>query len=323
MDQRALGRRRVLDSDHDGGQDALPDAGRAEEIGRRDLLQVGEDRGRALRAVDGEARDDGLRVGEDVVPHPGHRQIRQDFLVLAKRLEVRRVARGRDQIAVRQHRALGRAGGARRVADDGDVVRATPGELGVEVRRVAHLKLLSELGELDQAQQPGLAVAAHPARIVVDDVLQAAAAGSHAQELVDLLLILDDGEASLGVLDDVLHLALDGVLVDRHRDTAQCLRGHHRPVELRAVVADDRDAVAAREAERGQAQRDQASLLEVPRPGIGLPDPEVFLSDGDLVGTTPRVITNELRERIALGIERRRAGTLRDCLQIASATHQR
>ena len=147
-------------------------------------------------------------------------------------------------------------------------------------------------------------------------------ARSHAQELVDLLLILDDGEPRLGVLDDVLHLALDRILIDRHRDAAQRLRGHHRPVELRPVVADDRDPIAAREAEGGEAERDVTRLLEILRPRVRLPDPEVFLADRNLIGETPRVVPNELRKRVALALERRRAGALCDWLQIASATRQ-
>ena len=54
------------------------------------------------------------------------------------------------------------------------------------------------------------------------------------EELVDLLLVLDHREARLRVVDDVLHLRLDRVLVERHRDPAERLGGQHGPVELRA-----------------------------------------------------------------------------------------
>jgi len=253
-----------------------------------------------------------------VVAHPRHRQIRQDLLVLAEPLETRRAARGRDQVAMRQHGALGGAGRPGRIADDGDVVRGASRQLRVEVAGVIDLELPAELDELGEAREPRLAVAAHPARILVDHVLQVPAARAHAEQLVDLLLVLDDGEPRLGVVDDVLHLALDGVLIDGHRHAAQCLRGHHRPVELRPVVADDCDAVAAREAERGQAERDQSRLLEVLRPRVRLPDPQVLLADRHLVGQAPSVVTDELGKRIALGIERRHAGGVRDFLQIAS-----
>ena len=52
-----------------------------------------------------------------------------------------------------------------------------------------------ELLQLRQAHEEGLAVGPHPARVVVDDVLEARAAGLDAEELVHLLLVLDHGEA--------------------------------------------------------------------------------------------------------------------------------
>src|SRR2546430_5448854 len=81
VDQPALGPCAVLDADHDAGQDGLPDPRRGEEVGWPDLLQVVEDGGGALGAVDGESGHDGLRVREDVVAHPRHGQARQNPLL--------------------------------------------------------------------------------------------------------------------------------------------------------------------------------------------------------------------------------------------------
>ena len=41
------------------------------------------------------------------------------------------------------------------------------------------------------------------------------------EELVDLFLVLDEGEPHLGVVEDIGHLLGDRVLVDRHRNAAQ------------------------------------------------------------------------------------------------------
>src|SRR5205814_3192686 len=117
----ALGPRAVLDAHHHGGQQAFPDAWRREEVGGTDLAQVVQHRGRALWTVDGEAHENRLRVREDVVADPRHRQVRQDLFVGPEVLRDGAVARGHDEVAVRQHRALRRAGGARGVADDRDV----------------------------------------------------------------------------------------------------------------------------------------------------------------------------------------------------------
>jgi len=159
---------------------------------------------------------------------------------------------------------------------------------------MAGLERLPALLQLREAHQARVAVAAHPAWIVVDDVLEARTSRLHVEELVDLLLVLDDGEPGLGVIDDELDLFLDGVLVDGYRDAAQSLGRHDRPVELRPVVADDGDPVAAREPERGEALRDEAGLIEVRGPRVHLPDPQVLLPDRDLVGSAAGIEPDEL-----------------------------
>ena len=169
---------------------------------------------------------------------------------------------------------------------------------------MAGLELLPELLQLGEAHQARIAVAAHPAWIVVDDVLKARTSRLHVEELVDLLLVLDDGEPGLGVIDDELDLLLDGVLVDGYRDAAQSLGRHDRPVELRSVVADDGDPVAAREPER---------------PRVRLPDPQVLLSDRDLVGTAAGVEPDELGKGVEPVVEPVSVAALRRCVQIASA----
>jgi hypothetical protein len=78
-------------------------------------------------------------------------------------------------------------------------------------------------------------------------VLQLRALRHDLEELVGLLLVLDHREGDLGVLEDVDHLLRDRVLVERHRDGAQGLGGGERPVEARAVGADDGDVRAAAE----------------------------------------------------------------------------
>src|SRR5438445_12527 len=239
VDQPALRPGAVLDADHHVGEDGLPDPRRGEEVGRPALLQVVEDRGGALRAVDSEPRHDGLGVREDVVAHPRHRQVRQDLLVALEALERRGVPRGHAQVPVGEHRAFGDAGGPRGVADDGDVVRPAAAELVVEMGRVADLELSAALRELSEAHEGGLAVTAHPARVVVDDGLEPRALGLDVQQFVHLLLVLDHREPGLRVVEDVLHLLLDRVLVDRDRHAAEGLGGHDGPVWLREVVPGD------------------------------------------------------------------------------------
>src|SRR6266478_134224 len=201
---------------------------------------------------------------------------------------------------MREHRALRHARRPRGVADDRDVLAAALRDLVVEERRMSHLELVAGLAQLGQAHEAGLAIRAQAPRIVVHDRFEPRAAGAQREELVDLLLVLDDREARLRVVDDVFHLLLDGVLVERHRYAPERLRGEHRPVELGAVVADDGDLVAAPEAQRGEAQGDRARLGEVVPPRGGLPDAVVLLADGHAVRHLLRVGAGELRKRVLL-----------------------
>jgi len=153
-----------------------------------------------------------------------------------------------------------------------------PGELLVDVRGMVRLELPAPRLQLREAQEAGLAIAPEPARVVVHDPLEPRALRAHVEQLVHLLLVLGNREAGLGMVEDVGELALDRVLVERDRHAAEGLRGHGRPVELRPVVAHDRGLVAAREAERREAERDEPGLGEVLGPRPGLPDPVVLLA---------------------------------------------
>jgi len=236
-----------------------------------------------------------------VVAGPGHGQVGQHLLVLGEPLVGDGVPGGHDEVPVGEHGALGLPGGARGVEDDGHVVGPPPGDLPLQVLRVGRPEGPAALLQRLQAQQAGVRVVAEPARVVVDHVLQARAVPAHLQELVHLLLVLHHGEARLGVVHHVLHLALDGVLVERHRDPPEGLGGQHGPVELRPVVPHDGGLVAPGEAQRGQPERDEARLLPVVRPGVGQPDPVVLLADGHLPRPSPGTVLDQLGE----GVERR------------------
>jgi hypothetical protein len=95
---------------------------------------------------------------------------------------------------------------------------------------------------------------AHAARIVVEDVREVGALLLDFEQLVDLFLVLDDGEADRAVGEDESHFRGDRILIQGHRHAAQHLRGAHRPVQARPVVTDDRQVVAALEAEFARPQ---------------------------------------------------------------------
>jgi thioredoxin reductase len=123
-------------------------------------------------------------------------------------------------------------------------------------------------------------VAGEPALLVVDDALELRQPVRDRDDLVDLLLVLDDGDLHLGVLEHVGHLVGDRVLVDGDRNAAQALHRCEACIEARTVVADDGDRIPALQPELPQADGEIAHLRKELRPRPGLPDAEVLVPHG-------------------------------------------
>src|SRR6516165_6736937 len=117
------------------------------------------------------------------------------------------------------------------------------------------------------------------------------------QDLVDLLLVLDDDHRDLGMFQHVDELGGDRVLIHRHRDAAEALRGKLRPIEPRTVVADHREVLAALEAGRRKTERQGAHFVEILRPGHALPDGAMLLADRWAVAQGCGVATQQPRQR--------------------------
>jgi hypothetical protein len=143
-----------------------------------------------------------------------------------------------------------------------------------------------------------IGVVAHAARVVIEDRLEGRQPLADLQELVDLLLVFGHGEARLGMLEHELHLGGDRILIDRDGNAAQALRRGHRPIEPRAVVADDREPVAAPEAQRGQAVRQVLHFLRGLTPTPGLPDAEILLADRRVSAVPRRMVEQKLGKRV-------------------------
>src|SRR5438034_8031449 len=75
------------------------------------------------------------------------------------------------------------------------------------------------------------------------------------------------------------------------------LRGDLGPVEARPVVADHREALAPREAERREPEREGPHFGVVLSPRPCLPDPTVLLADGRAPAQVAGVLPQEARER--------------------------
>ena len=172
-------------------------------------------------------------------------------------------------------------------------------DLGFEKRRVSPKGLEPDLEQLVAARQLRLRIVAQAARLVVVDARQARALRQDLEQLVDLLLVFRQRVRDRRILDREGHLGRHRVLVERHRDPAKALRRAHRGVDARAVVADDREMVAALEILRRQSAGERAHFIGEAMPAPGLPDAEVLLADRRMHRTRARVVHQQLRKRVA------------------------
>src|SRR5215831_12741650 len=108
----------IFHPDHDLGQDIFEDPRRREEIGGPEFAQIGDHGRLRFRAGGAKAGAIGLRIREDVLADPRHRQIGEHLLAVGQALELDRVLRGSYDVVKTQDDPFRPPGRARGVKDD-------------------------------------------------------------------------------------------------------------------------------------------------------------------------------------------------------------
>ncbi len=105
-----------------------------------------------------------------------------------------------------------------------------------------------DLGEVEQEVET---IVLQTSRVVVDDMLdrRQAAGLTEREQLVDLLLILRDDDPNLRVLEHVMDLVHHAVGIETDRHAAERLHRQLRDHPFRPVVPEDREHLAALQAE--------------------------------------------------------------------------
>ncbi len=137
-----------------------------------------------------------------------------------------------------------------------------------------------------------------PARIIEVDEFHRRNLRRSLDELVHLLLILGDHVDDRRVVEHIGEFRRLRVLVHRNRNAAQRLRRRDRPIETRAIVADDRQVHPALEALRCKPASERAHLLGDLAPGPGLPDAEILLPHGRSLAAHVCVVQQAPRKAI-------------------------
>ncbi len=159
---------------------------------------------------------------------------------------------------------------------------------------------MAVLGDIVDGVQAGVVVIAQPAGFVINHAFELRQPLRDGQDLVDLLLVFHHRKADVGVRQHVGDFVGDRVGIDRHRNRAKRLRGHHRPIEPRPVRADHRDVIAALNAEAGEPGRQVAHLRQYLLPGPNLPDAEILVPVSRPARIAPGIADQELGERVRL-----------------------
>ena len=239
-----------------------------------------------------------MGVREDVLADPRRRHEGEHHVVFGDAFPVGDDLRALDQVGIREHDALGRAGGAGSKKERRGITARALGDLAFQERRIALVGLAAALEQAVIAREPRLLVMAQAARIVVIDVLEGRTLRQDFEQLVDLLLVLGERVPDLGVADRKGHLRRHRVLIQRDRDRAEALGGSDRRIDTRAVRAHQRHALSARNSVLGERAREVARLLRELLPRPRLPDAEILLADRRPLGPHSRVMHEQLGKRV-------------------------
>ena len=244
-----------------------------------------------------------------MIADPGHRQVGDDLVLLRQVIETVGIGGGANEVLARQNDTFGTTGRTGRVEDYRRVATLAGLDLAeppiVELGVRAPL-LGAELLDVLVAVKMSVIVFLEAARVGIDDVAQARHLFRYAQQLVDLLLVLDDGDLDLGVIENIGHLVGNRVLVHRDRHGAEALSRGEGPVEAGQVVANDGDRVTALDTDRMQSDREIADLVADLRPRMGLPDAQILQAEGRTVSKALGVSQQQFWNGVRIRIERTR-----------------
>lgn len=278
----AADRRGIVGHDGDAAVDLFPHARNAGEDVRRDFADIVEDRFRAFGEVDRRFQPDRREDGDEALQDVTERQ-EADLLVLGRDGQSQRRSHDRhDDVLVADHRTLGRAGRAGGVDEDRRILRLRLGDLLVEAVGIFLQELAADPVEVVEEDDLLVGEFVQPVTVEDDDLRQSRHLVPHGQKLVELLVILDEQEATVGIVDEILELLGRIGRVNARRDAAHGLDAEIGVDPLLVVFRQDGDHLAPLQAERQQTETDQSGMVVEIGPAIGQPDAEILLAMRDL-----------------------------------------
>ena len=294
----ALEAARIEDADQYVRGEFLQIARHGEQDGRRNLEQRRREVFRVLAEMRHEARDQ--RQGHGDIPPKdmtGRQVDHRPVLSCGERRIVCDEVGGRgEMLAVGDEGALGVPGRARRVDDEGRLVR--PHALGDRPERREIGGLLSRQ-EFAPAADLGVRVAEHGGVVDDHDEAQVRQPVREGQDLVDVFLILGDEDRGAAVAHLVLDFRCRGGGIDAVDDGAERLRGEIGDHPLLCRIAHDGDALARRHAEAREGARRVTDERSEVGPGALAIEPEMLGAEGHGIRRRLRALAQQKRRGLA------------------------
>ena len=290
---------RFLHADGDAGVEALPDARHGEEGGGRHLADVVGHRLGALGEVGDGAGAQRQEGGEGALGDVTERQEGELLVVGADRDEGVGVAELEDDVAVREHRALGRAGGAGGVDQQGELRRLGACDQLLPQAGMRDIVGAAQRQKLVERHDQRVAEICQAFHVEDEDLGDLRAALAHLYELVELLVVLDEQEARLAVVQDVVDLLGRVGRVDTVGNAAGAHRTHVGVEPFGHRIGQDRHDLAALEAELDQTHACPARALAVVAPRGGAPDAELLLTEGGTAVARLDLMPEQFGNRVA------------------------
>ena len=195
------------------------------------------------------------------------------------------------------HRALGFAGGARGVDQNRQIARLHLRHTPLQGLRIGGQMRAPLLAQLRKPNDHGIVQAAQPLGVKDHDLAQQRQTLAHLQHLVELLVVFDEQYHRARVFAKVLHLGGGVGRVDAigHRAAAEHGQIGHEPVAV--GVGQNGGHLAVLQAQMQQAASDFTHRLPHLQPGLGLPDPQLFLPQPHLGAALAHRIEEQLAQR--------------------------
>ena len=187
-------------------------------------------------------------------------------------------AQGVGDGAVRVHRALGFAGGARGIDQNRQIAWPAGCGAALEFARVLLQVAAAEFAQGVQANDVGVIQPAQAFHVDHHDLAQERQALTHFQGLVELFVVFDKQQACGRVFAQVLHLAGRVGGVDAIGDTAAGQHGQVAQHPFNGGVGQDGRAFTRGETQRHQPARNFPHRIGGLVPGPALPDAHVLLA---------------------------------------------